>query len=354
MAKLNSCFIFRVDASPNIGYGHLVRCSALAEQIYEKGNDIVFATNYPEEIRKVIKHFKFDLIDLNKFHPFSEEEINYLSASMKKIQHKKAFIVDSYNVTFEYLKNLKDEFPEMLFVAIDDLAEKTYPVDILINGNIYAEKLNYNRQKELGTKLLLGPKYLLLRKEFQNPSPHVIKDKVSDSLVIFGGGGIKTLTEITLDTLLSMNLKDVKIHVVLGENSKEYIEDRFRNIKNIIFYHNLDAKQLRELMEKSDIAISAAGSTLYELAMCGTPTIAIVTADNQKFLIDEMDYRGLIVKLESEDNSFQKILIDKVAFLINNRIRREEMLKKMRDLTNGVGSLRVITEIIKNLVLIFN
>ncbi len=346
MAKLNSCFIFRIDASSNIGYGHLVRCSALAEQICQKGNNIVFATNYPKEIRKVIKHFKFDLIDLNKFHPFSEEEINYLSASMKKIKHKKAFIVDSYDVTFEYLKDLKDEFPEMLFIAIDDLAEKTYPVDILINGNIYAEKLDYSKQKDFGTKLLLGPKYLLLRKEFQNSSPHVIKDKVSDILVIFGGGGIKTLTEITLDTLLSMNLKDVKIHVVLGENSKEYIEDRFRNIKNIIFHYELEAQQLRELMEKSDIAISAAGSTLYELAMCGTPTIAIVTADNQKYIAEEMENKGIVIKLDATDANISEKIHNAVQTLIKNKLLSSKMSENSHNFRDYETTLQFESEFI--------
>ncbi|RKX53654.1 MAG: hypothetical protein DRP50_05540, partial [Thermotoga sp.] len=75
--KQNESFVFRVNASSEIGFGHLVRCSALAEAIYGNGGKIVFATNYPNEIKKTIKSFKYKILDLSNFSPFSQEELKF-------------------------------------------------------------------------------------------------------------------------------------------------------------------------------------------------------------------------------------------------------------------------------------
>lgn len=47
-------------------------------------------------------------------------------------------------------------------------------------------------------------------------------------------------------------------------------------------------------MEKCDVAISACGSTLYELAVCGVPTIGIIIADNQIGICEKLNNMGVI------------------------------------------------------------
>jgi len=339
--KSNNFYIFRVNASPNIGFGHLIRCSALAEAISERNGKIIFASNYPEIIRKVVNSFYFDLLDLSNFSPFSLEELEFLIGSLKKIQHPKAFIVDSYDVTSEYLRGIKKNFPHMLLVAIDDLGEKVYSVDILINGNLYAEKLDYSEQRKLGTKLLLGPKYLLLRKEFCNYCPSKIRDGVEDFLVTFGGSDVAGLTERVVHILVNMNLDKVKIHVVLGYGFERNIKEEFKGYSNVRFHYNLNGKEIKDLAEKTDLAISAGGSSLYELAKCGVPTIAMPIADNQIMLTEEMERYGIIDIVKFDDN-FTRNLPKKILLLLHSKERRMKMQKKAVALTRGRGVWQIV------------
>ena len=325
--KLSNIYIFRVNASPNIGFGHLIRCSALAEAIQENSGEVIFATNYPNEISKTIRHFKYKVLDLSSFPPFSQKELIFLLESLRKFSSHKVFIVDSYDVNPEYLRYIKENFPNMLLVAIDDLGDKVYPVDILINGNLYAEKLDYIEQRKLGTKLLLGPKYLLLRKKFHDCSPHKIRDDVKDILVTFGGSDIVGLTEKVLSILVNVSLDKVRIHTVLGYGSERAIEKEFKGNSNIYFYRNLNAIEMRGLMEKADLAISAGGSSLYELANCGVPSIAIPVADNQVMLAEEMERHGIIDLVKFDDN-FTRNLAEKILLLFNCKENRMKMQEK--------------------------
>jgi len=338
--KSNNLYIFRVNASSNIGFGHLIRCSVLAEAIQENGGEVIFATNYPNEINKIIRHFKYKVLDLSSFPPFSQKELIFLLESLRNFSSPKVFIVDSYDVTPEYFRGMKKNFPNMLLIAIDDLAEKIYPVDILINGNLYAEKLDYSEQRKLGTKLLLGPKYLLLRKEFCNYCPRKIRDNAEDILVTFGGSDVVGLTERVLHILVNMNLDKLEIHVALGYDFEKFVGRELKENSNIHFYHNLDANEIKGLMEKADIAISAGGSTLYELAKCGVPTIAIPVADNQIMLTEEMEKYGIIDFLKFDGN-FAKNLSEKILLLLHSKERRMKMQKKAITLTRGRGVWRL-------------
>ena len=139
---------------------------------------------------------------------------------------------------------------------------------------------------------------------------------------------------------MSMGLNDIRIHVILGCGFKKDIRKNFMENKNIRLYHDLSAKQLKEIMEKVDIAISAGGSTLYELASCGVPTIAIKVAENQVLLVNELEKRGIVIGLDSDNKNFGKELTKDIMFLITDRDRRREMAAKAVNLMDGRGALR--------------
>jgi len=90
-----------------------------------------------------------------------------------------------------------------------------------------------------------------------------------------------------------------------------------------------------------NIAISAGGSTLYELASCGVPTIAIKVADNQTLLVNELERRGIVIGLDSDDKQLEKDLAKDIMLLIKDNDRRKEIADKAVSLTDGRGALRI-------------
>jgi len=347
--KLNNYYIFRVDANSRIGFGHLTRCLALAKEINNQGGKIVFASCYPKVVRKIVNNLNFDIINLKNCTPFSMQELDFLVSSLNKMKFPKAFIVDSYEVSPEYLKEIRKEFPEILIIAIDDLGGKVYPVNILINGNLYAEKLDYVEQKKLGTKLLLGPQFLILREEFQKCLPRKIRNQVEDILITFGGSNDAGLIERVLQILANMNLAKVKFHLVSGCGFSKRVKEEFMNYLNVIFYSTLSGREMRDLMKKADLAISAGGSTLYELAKCGVPTIAIPIADNQIMLTEEMEKCGIIDIVKFDDN-FPINLSEKILLHLSSKEKRVKMQENALEKINVCDTGLIVEEIFKQKV----
>ena len=86
------------------------------------------------------------------------------------------------------------------------------------------------------------------------------------------------------------------------------------------------------------IAISAGGRTLYELASCGVPTIAVKVAENQILLVRELERRGIVIGLDSGNKNFGKELTKDIMSLINDKDRRREMADKAINLTDNRGA----------------
>ncbi len=334
--KLNSTWVIRVNASRGIGFGHVVRCYALAEMLGDIGAEVWFATNYPEEVGKVVKGFNCGVVDLSPYSHFSRSELDFLLGFIGELQRPVVLVVDSYDVPSWYLKEVKETLPETLLVAVDDLADRVYPVDVLINGNVYAPRLDYSRQSAVGTRLLLGLEYLPLRREFHCCCRRVAAKRVKDILLVFGGSDVAGLTQRVLSVLLHHDFVGFELHVVLGPGFSGAVKS-FEKCGNVHFYRNLTARQIKGLMQIVDIAVSSGGSTLYELLMCGVPVVAITVASNQLLLVGDLSRRGVVVDLDVNDTLFEEKLEAKVGLLVDNRDVRQGMMDMAHSLMRGSG-----------------
>ncbi|ADH60464.1 pseudaminic acid biosynthesis-associated protein PseG [Thermoanaerobacter mathranii subsp. mathranii str. A3] len=330
----------RVDGGPKIGMGHITRCLALAEELANNDCNITFITRNDISSITKIKEYGFDVNVIEIF--TIDEEINYITRIINQFD---ILITDSYEIDYNYLYTIKKT--GVFLVSIDDLNEHDFPCDIVINGNIYAEDLNY-KDVTGKTRFLLGPKYVLMRKEFRDLPKKQIKNKVENILITMGGSDPKGVTIKVLKALMSdRNLRSLNIDVVIGPSfNKELvteINEFAKNNKNISTSYNVNATIMRELMIKTDIAISAGGSTLYELAAAGVPTIAVIVADNQIKNVNKWVSQHAIVKvtqISDVKNNIEKLIFD------NNT--RQMMSNISSSLVDGLGTIRCTKEIIYN------
>ncbi|HHY79216.1 MAG TPA: UDP-2,4-diacetamido-2,4,6-trideoxy-beta-L-altropyranose hydrolase [Thermoanaerobacter sp.] len=323
----------RVDGGPKIGMGHITRCLALAEELANNDCNITFITRNDISSITKIKEYGFDVNVIDIF--TIDEEINYITRIINQFD---ILITDSYEIDYNYLCAMKKT--GVFLVSIDDLNEHDFPCDIVINGNIYAEDLNY-KDVTGKTRFLLGPKYVLMRKEFRDLPKKQIKNKVENILITMGGSDPKGVTIKVLKALMSdRNLRSLNIDVVIGPSfNKELvteINEFAKNNKNISTYYNVNATIMRELMIKADIAISAGGSTLYELAAAGVPTIAVITADNQIRNVEYMNNIGVVYNLGFE--IYGDILIRAFNELLYDYNKRKQISEKAQSLVNGKGT----------------
>ncbi|WP_078991447.1 UDP-2,4-diacetamido-2,4,6-trideoxy-beta-L-altropyranose hydrolase [Clostridium botulinum] len=251
-------------------------------------------------------------------------------------------ITDSYDVNEEYFNLTKGMFE--ITGYIDDMNLYYFDVDFIINQNIGAEEYFYKVNKD--TKLFLGTNYTMLREEFRKNHNKNIKKEVQNVMITVGGADPNGITNTICDYVKDLELK---FHIVIGSSFKEENIEKLVKLKilkdNINLYFNAN---MIEIMNKCDIAISACGSTLYEIAVFHVPTLGLIIADNQEKIAYKMDERGLIYNLGWYEDLTKYIIIDnikKIARLDNRQI----MIKKQKNINeNGVEKLVMEIEKIKN------
>lgn len=325
--------LIRADANEIIGTGHVMRCLSIAHAFANAGHEVRFVT--ADHIGdKLISSAGFSSVCLDsEWTEMDGEQINCLLSTY----HPVLFLVDSYFVTEKYFKSLS----AVCRVAyIDDLNVITWDVDYLIDYNIFGTVLDYSNYRHSHTKLLLGPTYAPLRPEFQSIPPHPIKS-VTDIMVSAGGADPEGVTEIMMNELCS-RWASIRFHFIVGA-----LNPRLDNIKalapnNAILHIN--KKNMSGLMQICDLAISAAGSTLYELCACGTPTVTYTLADNQLLAAEEFQKQGIMIFAGDfrRNDRFLDDVKDIVKDLIENKEKRWELSIRMQSLVDGRGAERIV------------
>ncbi len=271
-----------------------MRCLAIAEEIYKLGEDVTFITADRQAI-ELISEYGFEIVCLDSDWNNLEPELDKLIPIIKEYKVEK-LLIDSYYVTERYLSQLR-KYVKLIY--LDDLGKYPYPVDILINYNNYADTLGYEKWAiKNNTTFLLGCSYAPLREEFRDIQRNLTKD-IRNILLTTGGSdsyhvALKFISYISKEWCKEMGnsgendlmnikhqLKDLTFHVILGKchpDKKELIKiaDKYPNIVLHMMVNNMS-----HLMRQTDIAITAGGSTMYELCASGVPMITYSFADNQ-------------------------------------------------------------------------
>lgn len=336
----------RADGNGEIGTGHIMRCLSIAEEYRRQGGEAIFLTA-DECAGDLIEKKGFSYISLNSAWNNLEQEIDKLVKFIKQKQVS-LLLVDTYFVTQKYLSALR----ECTKVAyIDDLDQFIYPVDLLINYNIYAEQANYSQRYKVAgvaAELVLGCNYVPLRKEFRGRKCS-IPEQVRKVLITTGGTDSYDMTGHLLEYVYKQPwFGDLNFEVIVGRfnsHNKE-LKIRWKECGNICFHYNVT--NMADYMTECDIAVTAGGSTIYELMACGTPAIVYTLADNQRDIaktVSEMD----LMPWAGDVRGDIKSVCCSVAAEIGNYSeadRRRLVSEKMQKLVDGKGSVRLVNVLI--------
>lgn len=322
------------EGGSGIGFGHITRCISLYQAFEERNITPEIIVNGDDTAVDLFKNKNYRIFNWLK-------QTNKL---FEIISNAEIAIIDSYLADISFYKNVSKlvKMP----VYIDDTKRLDYPKGIVVNGSIYAEEMDY-LQKE-GITYLLGTKYMPLRKEFWNVPEKIVKEIVESVMITFGGCDAKNMAPKILNFLnkeFPELIKNVIISVGYQNITIRKIEDLNDDNTNLIYYP--DSGKMKEVMLESDIAISAGGQTLYELARVGVPTIGICIAENQLNNLKGWKKAGFVECTEwyQDEYFFSKLL--KNLNTISSYDIRIERSKAGRDLIDGEGAKR-ISEILFN------
>ena len=305
--------VFRVDSSLSMGVGHIMRCLTLANKL-DKNHEVTFICR--DLIGNVISSIKYPVIKLPRNRNFKSNDLylNWLGETQEKDAEQTSkvisngvdvLIVDSYALDINWHKNLR-KFTKKIIV-IDDLANRKFDCDILLNQNLGIHKESYNNKVSSDCKLLLGCDYALLRQEFSKLRVQALKKRrctksVNNILISMGGSDESNLTYGILQSISN----EFHITVVLGgASTHKAMIQQYAIGKNITVVVN--AGNMAELMLDADLAIGAGGSTSWERCCLGLPTLLMVTENNQKTAAQNLEKLGAIKVIDSLSNDLKSL-----------------------------------------------
>jgi spore coat polysaccharide biosynthesis predicted glycosyltransferase SpsG len=314
------------EAGEGIGFGHLTRMAALGECLLNEGIDTRMLVQWEG-------HAQGNLLGNQSWVLNSAWRENPVSAILASQSQK--VLIDSYLLKL-------NEFMAIIHhgirvAVLDDFQRLDYPVDLVINPNVYADQKAY--AKKFTQKVVAGSDYVILRSCILNNSKNfLVKKKLNSILVTLGGSD-----NHNLGIRLASGLADLGWKVTLIQPQKS--DDSLNKIR-ILPVQNCNG-MVEEILNH-DLIVCGGGQTLHELAFLGVPFIPIELGDDQKFNISY--YEDKIHPCDrlkwTDFNLFEK-LKNRIVSLQSCEVRKN-ISKTLPLKIDGMGVQR-IAKLIKDL-----
>lgn len=338
---MNHTVYIRVDGNEIIATGHVMRCLSIAQALCKLHMEVVFLVA-DERPCDLICSRGFSVEVLHTIWDDLDKETDILCQYLKT-KEAKVLLLDSYYVTPDYMEKLSRVTS---VVYIDDLNSFLYPVHTVINYGIWSKECPYEenyKTASMKTHFLLGSEYVPLREEFQY-QPYNVKEEVKKVLITVGGTDTLNVTENILQAVLKDNLlTNLEYHVIVGcfNQNKHRLEQLASVNTNVILHENVT--NMSDWMRECDVAVSASGSTLYEMCACGIPTICLEIADNQcgakRWETERyMLYAGNAMV---DIGACKTNCAGHIHTYVENRKLRKEISEKIQSLVDGCGAQRI-------------
>jgi UDP-2,4-diacetamido-2,4,6-trideoxy-beta-L-altropyranose hydrolase len=342
--KARESVIIRADADARMGTGHLMRCLALGQAWKDAGGEVLFLTRCANgNLLARIREEGFSVCPLTD--PASSLDDLRQEKEILRRHPRAWWVLDGYHFDPSYQLRLKTLGARLL--VIDDMNHlPCYHADLVLNQNIHAVDLAYSCPSG-GTRFLLGPRYALLRREFLRWKEwkRNIPKVAGKILVTLGGSDPDNATPKVVRGLRGMGLPGLEVSVVAGATNpnREEIEKEMAPLPPA-FRLLTAVEDMPRWMAWADMAISAGGSTVWEMAFMGLPNLVLVLADNQFPIAGRLGQEGISGNLGWADSISPAQISAAAGSLALASEKRREMAEKGRGLVDGLGGSRVAAE----------
>lgn len=360
--------VFRVDASIQMGTGHVMRCLTLADALKKQGAECYF----------ICREHPGNLMGLIVQRGHHVHSLPYIEASQQSKQHNPIIdlahsswlgatqkqdadlciaiveslqpnwlIVDHYALDIRWEKELRPYCQQLM--VIDDLADRHHDCDILIDQNyLPAYDQRYDNLVSKNTKKLLGPSFVLLRNEFKKlrkerlGQMHGATDQI---LINFGGVGNYSLLSKVIKAINFFQKKS--FYIVTGKLEV----GQFLQLEKSISYSKIEmvetSNNIASLMSQSLYAIGACGSTVWERFCLGLNSGLVEMAENQAPLLSYLTETNLIDSLGDFKVLTAKDFLEFLQSLDLNDQKYMCRRSEIMSLIDGKGTQRVVDMVLE-------
>lgn len=334
--------VIRADADQRMGTGHVMRCLALAQACQDRGGRPIFVmAGGAPALKTRLTAEGMEVVHLASS-PGTAADAGEV-AQLALAAPAAWVVVDGYHFAAAYQRQLKEAGLRLL--AIDDYGHAgQYYADIIVNQNVAAGEELYPRRSS-GTRLLLGPAYALLRREFRQwrDWPRQIPQVAGKVLVTLGGSDPANATLKVIQALLKVELEGLEAMVVIGGANphRQELKTWARDAAPVIRLES-NVEDMPRWLAWADAAIAAAGSTAWELAFMGLPSLLLVLAENQRPNGEHLQVMGVARHLGRQQDVGSDAIAGALTQLLLSAETRAQMARRGRELVDGEGARRVL------------
>jgi UDP-2,4-diacetamido-2,4,6-trideoxy-beta-L-altropyranose hydrolase len=354
---------FRVDASSQIGTGHIMRCLTLADALREKGAECQFiCRDHEGHLMDHIRSRGYTVHALPKPEANASFEMDlahsqWLSGSWQTDAEQTSqalgdirldwLIVDHYALDHHWESALRSSCNRIM--VIDDLADRQHDCDLLLDQNYGSSAERYRGLVSADCAQHHGPEYALLKPVYAERRAQLPArgGQVRRVLIYFGGGAdVANLTLLAVQAFQAPELAHIELDIVVGASyaQQSSLEELVTQRGKAATIHQ-QLPDLADLMAKADLAIGAGGATTWERCCMGLPSVLVVCALNQAKIGEAIGKLGAGVVLYPNKN-FTAEAREQVVMLSNDSKKYLQMSHIAERVCDGLGVSRVTKQII--------
>lgn len=335
-----------------------MRCLTLAHELKKQNVTIFFLSkDHTGNINSIIEeNFKLHILSGGVKTPLStsdyskwlggtvQEDALSTNDFLKSIGGCDLLVIDHYALNSDYEKSIEAKN----IMVIDDLANRTHKCNLLLDQNITASNEKYRSLLEGEAKLLLGPKYALLRNEFKDLRAKVNTlqfDRPVKKIVVFFGGSDADGLTLKLAKALGEVLKQYEFHFVLSDSHRDYGSLSKMLSRYPESYIHPFLKNFGELMLTADLFIGAGGTTSWERAALGGASAVVAVAENQVGNCQELHKNEVCYSLGRPGDLTGTVLQNFFSKIVPDQSLWYRYRKNSYALVDALGKERVVKEI---------
>lgn len=363
--------VFRVDASLEIGTGHVMRCLTLADALAAKGADCEFicrahqgnliefirGNGYVALVLPIANEAGAGSIapgqgdyaaDLAHSHWLGATQTQDAEACALFLAAQKPdwLIVDHYALDAHWERAVAPHYRKLM--VIDDLADRPHACDLLLDQTFSRNVADYRALVPADCSLLCGSQYALLRAEFAALRPYSLQRRarpaLRELLITMGGVDKDNATGQVLQALRTCPLPvDCRVTVVMGSTAP-WLDEVRKQAQDMPWPTRVlvGVSDMAQLMADSDLAIGAAGATSWERCCLGLPTIMLVLADNQDKIAEALYEAGAVHFFDTQKIKNQPLITPE--YLVP--LKLSAMGRAAAEITDGLGAAKVAETLI--------
>lgn len=276
-------FFFCVDRSPELGTGHWVRCQVLATALEKNGMACHFFENpaSPRDLLNAIGEYKAKSLGVKS---------RRNGGSAQEPFETSWLVLDGYSFGVDW--ELQARQAGLRVLTIDDAPKRQYACDLLLDPNLSRSGPGrWLLHLAPHTRLYSGAKFLLLREEFLLFKKRTIRleagGRLGRVLVSMGGSDPPGAALTVMQALMAPEFSNLEVLLIGGalnaraRELKALVAERSKRSGCLNTVYLESTQTMAAHMHEADLAIGAGGTSIWERAYMGLPSLVVSLADNQ-------------------------------------------------------------------------